>query len=105
MQCAECAAESSVPVSLAAPSGVDLKKNRRVREPNHEADAERDTMRAEYDFSGAVRGVTAARYREGTNVVVLDPDVSALFPDSSAVNEALRTLARLIKPRPKPHRR
>lgn len=62
-------------------------------------DADRDTMRDEYDFANAVRGATASRYADGTNVVVLDPDVSALFPTSSAVNEALRTLARLVKPR------
>ena len=54
-----------------------------------------DTMRPEYDFSNAVRGVTAARYAQGTNVVLLDPDVAQLFPDSRAVNEALRTLTRL----------
>jgi hypothetical protein len=57
--------------------------------------AEVDTMRPEYDFSKGVRGVTAARYAEGTNVVLLDPDVAQVFPDSRAVNEALRTLARL----------
>ena len=56
-----------------------------------------DTMRREYDFSNAVRGVTAARYAEGTNVVLLDPDVAELFPDSRAVNEALRTFARLAR--------
>jgi len=72
------------------------KMPRRVKEA---LDPDRDTMRAEYDFSNAVRGVTAARYREGTNVVLLDPDVKALFPDSAAVNEALRTFARLVKPR------
>ena len=60
---------------------------------NKSADA--DTMRPEYDFSNAVRGVTAARYAQGTNVVLLDPDVAQLFPDSRAVNEALRTLTRL----------
>jgi hypothetical protein len=60
---------------------------------------DRDTMRPEYDFSHAVRGVTAERYRQGTNVIVLDPDMSALFPDSTAVNEALRTFVRLVKPR------
>ena len=65
----------------------------------NESGRDRDTMRAEYDFSGGKRGVTAARYREGTNVILLDPDVQALFPDSTAVNEALRTLARLVKPR------
>ena len=56
--------------------------------------ADADTMRPEYDFSDAVRGVTAARYATGTNVVVLDPDVAALYPDSRAVNEALRRLAK-----------
>ncbi len=57
--------------------------------------ADTDTMRPEYDFSNAARGVTAARYAQGTNVVLLDPDVAQLFPDSQAVNEALRTLTRL----------
>ena len=56
-----------------------------------------DTMRPEYDFSKAVRGVTAARYSEGTNVVLLDPDVAAIFPDTRAVNEALRTMARVTR--------
>jgi hypothetical protein len=57
--------------------------------------ADTDTMRPEYDFSNAVRGATAARYAQGTNIVLLDPDVAELFPDSRAVNEALRTLSRL----------
>jgi hypothetical protein len=60
------------------------KTSRRVKEPNPEMNADRDTIREEYDFSSATRGVTAARYGEGTSVVVLDPDVSALFPNSSA---------------------
>ena len=65
--------------------------------------ADADTLRPEYDFSNAVRGVTAARYAQGTNVVLLDPDVAQLFPDSRAVNEALRTLTRLgrVASRPK----
>ena len=69
--------------------------------------ADSDTMRPEYDFSNAVRGVTAARYAQGTNVVLLEPDVAQLFPDSRAVNEALRTLARLarVTPRPKGRRK
>ena len=37
--------------------------------------ADRDTMHPEYDFSHAVRGVTAARYAQGANVVVIDPAV------------------------------
>ena len=56
-----------------------------------------DTIRPEYDFSKAARGVTAARYAQGTNVVLLDPDVAEIFPDTRAVNEALRTIARLTR--------
>lgn len=56
-----------------------------------------DTMRPEYDFRGAVRGVTAARYAQGTNVVAVDPDVRDVFPDSVKVNEALRALAPLLR--------
>ena len=59
--------------------------------------ADRDTMREEYDFSGAKRGVTAARYAEGANVVVIDPQVLDVFPDGDAVNEALRALAPVIR--------
>ena len=57
--------------------------------------SDEDTMRPEYDFSKAVRGVTAARYAEGTNFVLLDPDVAEIFPNARAVNEALRTISRL----------
>lgn len=70
-----------------------------TRKISETADPDRDTMRPEYDFSSAKRGVTAPRYMESANIVVLDPDVIALFPDSASVNEALRTLARLVKPR------
>jgi hypothetical protein len=57
----------------------------------------RDDMRAEYDFSGGVRGKYTARYRRGTNVVVLDPEVSAAFPNADSVNEALRGLLAIAK--------
>lgn len=65
---------------------------------------QREEIRDHYDFSGGVRGKYAARYAEGTNVVVLAPDVAEFFPDSIAVNEALRTLVRMTgkAPRPKP---
>jgi hypothetical protein len=56
-----------------------------------------DNMRPEYDFSKGVRGKYAARFAEGTNVVVLDPDVADVFPTSSSVNEALRALAKIIR--------
>jgi len=48
-------------------------------------------MRAEYDFSGAVRGKYAKRFAAGSNVVVLEPDVAEAFPTSKAVNAALRS--------------
>ncbi len=59
--------------------------------------ADRDTMRPEYDFSRAVRGVTAARYARGTNVVVIDPEVLDVFPNGASVNEALRALAPVLR--------
>lgn len=49
-------------------------------------------MRPEYDFSGGVRGKYVDRYRRGTNLVLLDPELIAAFPDSKSVNDALRAL-------------
>jgi len=54
-------------------------------------------MLDEYDFRGGVRGKYAARYAEGSNVVVLDPDVAQVFPDTESVNRALRALAEIIR--------
>jgi hypothetical protein len=54
----------------------------------------REKMRKEYDFSGGVRGKYAKRYAEGSNVVVLDPDVARLYPDAKSVNRALRAIAK-----------
>jgi len=51
-----------------------------------------DEMRADYDFSNGVRGKYAKRYAEGTNIVVLAPDVAKAFPNAEAVNQALRGL-------------
>lgn len=56
-------------------------------------------IRAQYDFRGGVRGKYAGRYGQGTNVVVLDPDVAAAFPDPASVNRALRQVAGLPQPR------
>jgi hypothetical protein len=63
--------------------------------------SERDTMRREYDFSRGVRGKYAARYRQGTNLVALDPDVAAAFRDSAAVNRALRAILEATPTRPR----
>ena len=54
-------------------------------------------MRAEYDLRGGVRGKYYERYRQGTNIVVLEPDIAAVFPDSEAVNQALRLLIRVAR--------
>ena len=64
-------------------------------EPNKEA----DEMLDEYDFSHGEVGKYAKRYAEGTNVVLLDPDVAKVFPDSEAVNQVLRAIAQIIQQR------
>jgi len=60
-----------------------------------------DELRPEYDLhellKEGVRGKYAARYRAGTNLVLLDPDVARAFPDEAAVNEALRLVIRLAE--------
>jgi hypothetical protein len=58
-------------------------------------------MLEEYDLSGGVRGKYAKRYAEGTNVVVIDPDVAEYFPDHDSVNESLRSLVAILKKRRK----
>src|SRR5580765_5008376 len=50
-------------------------------------------MRPEYDFAamrGGVRGKYVNRYREGTNIELLEPDIAEAFPNDRAVNQALR---------------
>lgn len=69
-------------------------KDRTSSEPEEEFET-----RDEYDFRGGVRGKHAERYARGTNVVLLDSDVAEVFPDSAAVNRALRALAGIIKER------
>lgn len=54
-------------------------------------------MRPEYDFSKGVRGVTASRYSEGTNAVLIDPDLLDVFSDQATVNEILRALAPVLR--------
>lgn len=52
-----------------------------------------DEMRPEYDFAsmkGGVRGKYYQRFREGANIVLLDPEVTKAFPSEASVNEALR---------------
>ena len=54
-------------------------------------------MLEEYDFSKGIRRKYAKRYAEGTNVVVIEPDIAKFFPNHNAVNQALRSLTEIIK--------
>jgi hypothetical protein len=60
-----------------------------------------DELRPEYDLSellkGGVRGKYADRYRQGTNLVLLAPDVAEVFTDEESVNEALRLVMQLAQ--------
>ena len=71
---------------------TSAKPARRVRS----AAADPDEIRPHYDFSKATRNPYASRYAAGSNIVVLEPDVAAVFPNSASVNEALRSLASVI---------
>ena len=64
---------------------------KRVRKKKHDQE-----MLDEYDFSSGVKGKYAKRYKQGSNVIVLDPDVAKAFPDKKSVNQSLRALAKII---------
>jgi hypothetical protein len=66
------------------------------QELNNEPDSD---MLDEYDFTNGERGKYVDRLAKGSNVVVLDPDVAQVFPDSESVNQALRALAEIIRNR------
>lgn len=59
-----------------------------------------DELRPEYDetvLKDGVRGKYTSRYRQGTNLVLLAPDVAAAFPTEQAVNDALRLLMKVAQ--------
>jgi hypothetical protein len=63
-------------------------------------DKDKDDLRPEYDSSmlkDGVRGKYARRYRAGSNLVLLSPEVAKAFPDDESVNEALRLLMKVAK--------
>lgn len=57
--------------------------------------SDEDSMRDEYDFSLGIRGKYIERLKEGSNVVLISPELSERFPTEAAVNEALRELLRI----------
>jgi urate oxidase len=58
---------------------------------------EKDEMLKEYDFSKGVRGKYAEKYAKGNNIVIIEADLFKEFPDSGAVNNALRKFLNLKK--------
>jgi hypothetical protein len=69
--------------------------------PNIKVMDEEDTLRPEYNLSALLkageRGKLAERYKAGTNLVLLEPDVAQAFPNDDAVNEALRLVMQISK--------
>ena len=67
----------------------------------HSPDEMNDDLQPEYDLrtllQGGERGKYVERYKAGTNLVLLDPDVAKAFPDERSVNEALRLVIELTK--------
>jgi len=62
--------------------------------------AKKDELRAEYvreDLGEGIRGKYYEQYQEGTNLILLDPDVAAAFPTSESVNQALRSLIEVAR--------
>jgi hypothetical protein len=64
---------------------------------NPDSKADDEEMRREYDFSRGARGKYYEPYTRSSNVVVLDADVAAAFPNAAVVNEALRGLLRIAR--------
>lgn len=69
---------------------------------NQKNSPEADDMNPEYDIRGGVRGKYYDRYQQGTNVVLLEPDVAAVFHDSESVNRALRVLIDVSRAQTRP---
>jgi hypothetical protein len=63
------------------------------------------SMRPEYDFSKGVRGKYAREFKEGTNLIVLAPEIAEVFPNSAAVNDALLALVKIARRTNAPKRR
>jgi hypothetical protein len=61
-----------------------------IMQKNQGKESAADEMRPEYDLRGGVRGKYYERYKQGTNVVLLEPDIAKAFRDSATVNKALR---------------
>jgi hypothetical protein len=79
------------PISLESPA----MNGRNMKMPD--LNLNQPEMESEYSFKTGVRGKYARQYAEGTNIVVLAPEISRHFPTSESVNDALRNLLELAK--------
>jgi hypothetical protein len=75
-----------------------------MHKTNKRRQIDRNEILPEYDFTNAQPNKYAPRYRAGGLAVVLDPDVAKAFPSATAVNDALRALAGLIRKHRAAHR-
>lgn len=74
-----------------------MRKNQVMDTKQTEREADEPEMQAHYSFKGGQRGRYAHLFPQQPHLVVLSPDVAAVFPDSDAVNEALRTLVKAMQ--------
>jgi deoxyadenosine/deoxycytidine kinase len=63
----------------------------------NQTNAGNEEMLDEYDFSNGIRGKYVSRFKDGCNVIIIDPDVADIFNDSESVNKALRSIAHIIR--------
>lgn len=83
----------TISTSSAREQRID-EKERPMKKKTEDNDS---VMQPHYDLAGGVRGKYARRYAQGTDVVVLEPDVARAFPNAEAVNSSLRALAQIIR--------
>lgn len=78
-----------------------MKKNSKPTRARKSAPVSIDEMRPEYDFRGGIRNKYAKHFSSGADLIVLEPDLAAEFPDTKAISRALRAY---LKTRPKRRR-
>ena len=86
-----------VALAPATVAGVILTGDCNAPLPGNPASTGRGAAQPSLDLRGGVRGRFFKKYRAGTNVVLLDPDVATVFRDSGTVNQTLRLLMDVAK--------
>ena len=86
--------------TTAKQSELSAREKSQVQKENNMKKDSKDELREEYDLSklkNRVRGKYAERYRQGTNLILLEPEIAKAFPDAEAVNGALRMLIQVAE--------